>query len=58
MPDDLPMMRAAGLAAAVANAHPSVRRCADLFLPSNEQEGVADLLSMVLSAQQEKVQVR
>ncbi|MFF1463797.1 HAD family hydrolase [Streptomyces sp. NPDC058330] len=55
MPNDLPMMRAAGLAAAVANAHPSVRRCADLILPSNEQEGVADLLSMVLSTRQEEV---
>ncbi|WP_045558170.1 HAD family hydrolase [Streptomyces sp. FxanaA7] len=54
MPNDLPMLRAAGLAAAVANAHPSVRQCADLILPSNEEEGVADLLSMVLSAQKEE----
>ncbi|KUO09248.1 HAD family hydrolase [Streptomyces sp. DSM 15324] len=55
MPNDLPMLRAAGLAAAVANAHPSVRRCADLILPSNEEEGVADLLSMVLSSRQEEI---
>lgn len=55
MPNDLPMLRAAGLAAAVANAHPSVRQYADLILPGNEEEGVADLLSMVLSAQREEV---
>ncbi|MEV5885016.1 HAD family hydrolase [Streptomyces sp. NPDC052020] len=54
MPNDLPMLSAAGLAAAVANAHASVRRCADLILPSNEEEGVADLLSMVLSARREE----
>lgn len=55
MPNDLPMLRAAGLAAAVANAHPSVRRCADLVLPGNEEEGVADLLAMVLSARRKAV---
>jgi len=47
MPNDLPMLRAAGLAAAVANAHRDVRQAADLILPSNEDDGVADLISMV-----------
>ncbi|WP_159403672.1 HAD family hydrolase [Streptomyces sp. NRRL S-646] len=47
MPNDLPMLRAAGLAAAVSNAHRDVRRAADLILPSNDEEGVADLITMV-----------
>ncbi|MFF8591632.1 HAD family hydrolase [Streptomyces sp. NPDC015220] len=53
MPNDLPMLRAAGLAAAVANAHRDVRRAADLILPSNDEEGVADLLAMVCGADSE-----
>ncbi|WP_344464548.1 HAD family hydrolase [Kitasatospora kazusensis] len=44
MPNDLPMLRAAGLAAAVANAHPQVREAARLVLPSNDEDGVAALI--------------
>lgn len=47
MPNDLPMLRAAGLAAAVANAHPEVLAAADLVLPGNEEEGVARLIEAV-----------
>ncbi|WP_158702549.1 Cof-type HAD-IIB family hydrolase [Kitasatospora sp. MMS16-BH015] len=44
MPNDLPMLRAAGLGAAVANAHPLVREAAQLVLPSNDDDGVAALI--------------
>ncbi|MDH6134220.1 Cof subfamily protein (haloacid dehalogenase superfamily) [Kitasatospora sp. MAA4] len=44
MPNDIPMLRAAGLAAAVANAHPDVRRAAHVVLPSNDDDGVAALI--------------
>ncbi|WP_159046195.1 HAD hydrolase family protein [Streptomyces sp. MMG1121] len=50
MPNDLPMLRAAGLAAAVSNAHPEVLAAADLVLPDNEREGVARLLSEICAA--------
>ncbi|MFF3543699.1 HAD family hydrolase [Streptomyces platensis] len=53
MPNDLPMLHAAGLAAAVANAHRDVRRAADLIVPSNDEEGVADLIMMVCRAGRE-----
>jgi Predicted hydrolases of the HAD superfamily len=48
MPDDLPMLRVAGLAAAVANAHEETLRAADIVLPSNDDEGVAALIRLVL----------
>jgi Cof subfamily protein (haloacid dehalogenase superfamily) len=50
MPNDVPMLRAAGLAAAVGNAHRDVRQVADLILPSNDEDGVADLIAMVCRA--------
>jgi Cof subfamily protein (haloacid dehalogenase superfamily) len=50
MPNDLPMLRAAGLACAVANAHPEVLAAADLVLPGNEEEGVARLVRAVCAA--------
>ncbi len=43
-PNDLPMLRWAGLGCAVANAHPDVLAAADRVLPSNEDDGVAVLL--------------
>lgn len=43
-PNDLPMLRWAGFACAVANAHPLVLAEADYILPSNDEEGVADLI--------------
>ncbi|MEV6194567.1 HAD hydrolase family protein [Streptomyces sp. NPDC051920] len=48
MPNDIPMLRAAGLAAAVANAHEDTLRAADIVLPSNDDEGVAALVRLVL----------
>jgi len=43
-PNDLPMLRWAGLACAVANAHPAVLAAADRVLPANDDDGVAVLL--------------
>jgi Cof subfamily protein (haloacid dehalogenase superfamily) len=51
MPNDVPMLRAAGLAAAVANAHPLVRAAARLVLPANEEDGVATLIHRLLPRQ-------
>ncbi|MGW3662139.1 HAD family hydrolase [Streptomyces sp. NPDC005141] len=48
MPNDIPMLRVAGLAAAVANAHEDTLRAADIVLPSNDDEGVAALIRLVL----------
>lgn len=45
--NDLPMLREAGLAAAVANAHPETLATADLVVRSNDEHGVADLLSQI-----------
>ncbi|MGW4905317.1 HAD family hydrolase [Streptomyces sp. NPDC004270] len=47
MPNDLPMLRAAGLAVAVANAHPDLLSVADLVVPGNEEEGVAAFIRAV-----------
>lgn len=44
MPNDLPMLRWAGRALAVANAHDSVLAAADEVLPTNDEDGVASLL--------------
>lgn len=48
MPNDLPMLRWAGHAAAVANAHPDLLAIADTILPSNDDDGVAHLIEMLL----------
>jgi Cof subfamily protein (haloacid dehalogenase superfamily) len=50
MPNDLQMMRAGGLAVAVANADPAVRQAADLVVSGNEEGGVAELLESILRA--------
>ncbi|MCM0640100.1 HAD family hydrolase [Cellulomonas wangsupingiae] len=49
-PNDLPMLRWAGRAFAVANAHPAVRAAADTVLPSNADDGVAVLLERAAAA--------
>ena len=41
MPNDLPMLRWAGRAIAVANAHPEVIRASDAVVASNHDDGVA-----------------
>ncbi|MGV9383381.1 HAD family hydrolase [Nonomuraea sp. NPDC003707] len=48
MPNDLPMLREAGLPAAVANAHPEVKAAARILLPSNDDDGVASLIHAIL----------
>ena len=49
MPNDVPMLRWAGHAAAVGNAHPDVLAIADTVLPSNDDDGVGHLIEMVLA---------
>lgn len=48
MPNDLPMLRLAGLGVAVANAHPDVLAAADEVTASNADDGVAQVLERVL----------
>jgi Cof subfamily protein (haloacid dehalogenase superfamily) len=50
MPNDLPMLGWAGLPCAVGNAHPSVLSAARRILPSNDDNGVAALITDVLAA--------
>jgi hypothetical protein len=44
MPNDLPMLRWAGHAVAVANAHPDVLAAADEVTASNDESGVAQVI--------------
>lgn len=48
MPNDLPMITWAGTSFAVANAHPDVIAAADHVCPSNDEDGVAQMLESVL----------
>jgi len=50
MPNDLPMLSWARVAAAVANAHPSVLEAADVVVPSNDEDGVGYLLDAIIQA--------
>lgn len=43
-PNDLALLQSAGLAGAVANAHPTVLAASDIVVPSNQDEGVACFL--------------
>ena len=45
MPNDLPMLTWAGRGVAVANAHPDVLAAADEVTTSNDDDGVAEVLS-------------
>ncbi|HEV2362106.1 MAG TPA: HAD family hydrolase [Acidimicrobiales bacterium] len=47
MPNDLPMLRAAGYAVAVANASPDVLRVADEVTASHDEDGVALVLARI-----------
>ena len=49
MPNDIPMLRAAGTGYAVANAHPAARAAARHVLPSNDEDGVGQLLEALLA---------
>lgn len=48
MPNDLPMMRWAGAAYAMANAHPTVLEAAHHVAPANNEDGVAVVLEELL----------
>jgi len=45
MPNDLPMLAWVGTSYAVANAHPSVLEAVDHVAPSNDEDGVAQVLA-------------
>ena len=45
MPNDLPMLAWVGTSYAVANAHPSVLEMVDHVAPSNDEDGVAQVLA-------------
>lgn len=45
MPNDLPMLEWAGTSYAMANAHASVRELADHLAPTNDDDGVASVLT-------------
>jgi Cof subfamily protein (haloacid dehalogenase superfamily) len=49
MPNDLPMLRWAGVGVAVANAHPDVLKVADEVTAANDADGVAQRLEAVLA---------
>lgn len=51
MPNDVPMLRWAGISYAVANAHPAAIAAAGHVLPSNDADGVATLIESLLAAQ-------
>jgi hydroxymethylpyrimidine pyrophosphatase-like HAD family hydrolase len=48
MPNDLPMIAWAGRSFAVANAHPDVLAAADHVCPSNDEDGVAQVLERLV----------
>ena len=48
MPNDIELLRWAGLGVAVANAHPDVVAAADEVTTSNEEDGVARIIERVL----------
>jgi Cof subfamily protein (haloacid dehalogenase superfamily) len=50
MPNDLPMLAWAGTSYAMANAHPSVRAAADHVAPSNDDDGVAQVIESLLDS--------
>jgi Cof subfamily protein (haloacid dehalogenase superfamily) len=51
MPNDLPMLRWAGHAVAVANAHPELLEAADEVTTSNDEAGVARVLERMFGAE-------
>jgi hydroxymethylpyrimidine pyrophosphatase-like HAD family hydrolase len=50
-PNDLPMLLWAGRAVAVANAHSDVKAVAGEHAPSNDDDGVADVIERLLRAE-------
>jgi Cof subfamily protein (haloacid dehalogenase superfamily) len=50
MPNDLPMLTWAGMACAVANAHPNILAAVSLVTGANDEDGVAQLIDLMLAA--------
>jgi hypothetical protein len=50
MPNDVPLIRAAGTGYAVANAHPAARQAAAHVIPSNDDDGVGRLLEAIVAS--------
>ncbi len=50
MPNDVPLLRAAGTGYAVANAHARALAAADHVIPSNDDDGVGVLLQAIVAA--------
>jgi hydroxymethylpyrimidine pyrophosphatase-like HAD family hydrolase len=48
MPNDVPMLRWAGRAYAVRNAHPAAKAAADAVIGSNDEDAVAQLIESLL----------
>jgi hydroxymethylpyrimidine pyrophosphatase-like HAD family hydrolase len=49
MPNDLPMLAWAGRGYAMANAHPDVLDAAEHLAPSNDDDGVAQIVEKLLA---------
>jgi hypothetical protein len=49
MPNDLPMLAWAGRGYAMANAHPDVLAAAEHMAPSNDDDGVAQVVEKLLA---------
>lgn len=49
MPNDIPMIKWAGIGGAVANAHDWVKEAADIHLPTNDEHAFAYLVGYVLT---------
>lgn len=45
---DIPMLKMAGVSAAMANAHPAVKEAAEMIVPSNDEDGVAWFIKTLL----------
>jgi Cof subfamily protein (haloacid dehalogenase superfamily) len=56
MPNDLPMLSWAGTSYAMANAHPVVRAAATHVAPSNDDDGVAQVLEALLDSRVDRWQ--
>jgi Cof subfamily protein (haloacid dehalogenase superfamily) len=53
MPNDLDMLAWAGTSYAMANAHPSVRAVADHLAGTNDEDGVAEVIELLLDSPRE-----
>ncbi|MDQ6642029.1 MAG: HAD family hydrolase, partial [Actinomycetota bacterium] len=49
MPNDIALLTWAGTSYAMGNAHPTVREIADHVAPTNDEDGVAQVIERLLS---------